>query len=181
MDRKLSRGHLRNVSLLGGTVQWLHEIKLWGMKEPGLIRDYSNLGLSQSLDSRLLLGHFHCFTISSIRGKAEKTKGDAIQTNPLCYLLAAQLPNTQGEAAAALLGVSILHAILVPPAACKHRVGCMEMICGMKEERRGKFSPTVASSKKRKGNYMLSGSMPHRLVHILLNKLMFGSILSPQN
>lgn len=57
----------------------------------------------------------------------------------------------------------------------------MKMICGMKEARRGKFSPTGASSKKRRGNYMLNGSMPPRLVHILLNKLMFGSILFPQN
>lgn len=28
---------------------------------------------------------------------------------------------------------------------------------------------------------MLSGSMPHRVAQILLNKLMFGSIISPQN
>lgn len=81
----------------------------------------------------------------------------------------------------ALLWVSILHAILVPPAARQYRVGCMEMICGIKEERRGELPPTVASSKKRKENYMLSGSMPHRVVQILLNKLLFGSILSPRN
>lgn len=59
----------------------------------------------------------------------------------------------------------------------------MEMICGMKEERRGggKLPPAVASSNKRERNYMLSGSLPPRVAQILLNKLMFGSILSAQN
>lgn len=80
---------------------WL--FKLWIISIPGFSPPPGSLSL---------------LTVTGIRGKAEETKGDEIQMNPLCHSLAARLPNTQGEAAAALLWVSILHAILVPPAAC---------------------------------------------------------------
>lgn len=50
-----------------------------------------------------------------------------------------------------------------------------------RKEGGGKLPPAVASSNKRERNYMLSGSLPPRVAQILLNKLMFGSILSAQN
>lgn len=84
-------------------------------------------------------GSLSLLTITSIRGKEEETRGDEIQMNPLCYLLAAQLPNTQGEAAAALLWVSILHAILVPPAACNIEWAAWKWSVGWKKKGGGSF------------------------------------------
>lgn len=154
------------------------------MKEPGLSRDYSNYGLPQCLDSLPLpTASWVTFTAYCHQHQREGrgNQGRRNSNESTVPLVSSSAPKyTRGGGCNPSMSFNPL-CYSCSPCCLQHRVGCMEMICGMKEERRGKFPPTAASSKKRKGNYMLSGSMPHRLVHILLNKLMFGSILSPQN
>lgn len=127
---------------------------------------------------------FSLLVIMGARGKAEEMEGDEIQMNPFCHLLAAQLTSIQrgwGVEGGCSSPVDCTAHCYSRPSCCQGRVGCMEMVCGMKEERRGEVAPSVASSNKRERNYVLSGSMPHRVAQILLNKLVFGSILFPQN
>lgn len=110
-------------------------------------------------------------------------KGNEIQMNLSCHLLAAQLASIQGGGSCSSSVGFGSSCYSCPPC-------CQAISSGLHgndlwDERRkeggGKLPPTVPSPKNRKGNYMLNGSTPHRLVQIVLNKLLFGSILSPQN
>ena len=108
-----------------GANSWL--FKLWVI---------STSEFSPSSTASCLLGHFHCLLSPAPEGRQRRWREMKFKwiSPATCWQLSLQV--YKGEAAAALLWVSVLHAILVPPAARQYRVGCMEMICGMKEERR---------------------------------------------
>lgn len=182
-DRIFSRSHSWNISLFGGTVQWLRERKLWEMKEPKLILAYSNYGLSQTLDSlpvplaSWVLVHFHQH---QREGRGNKGRWNANESI-LPLVSSSALKYTTGRQLRLFCGFQFLMLFLSLLLPGNIEWAVWKWSVGWKKNGGGKLPPTVPSSKKRKGNYMLSGSMPHRVVQVLLNKLMFGSILSPQN
>lgn len=140
--------------------------------------------ISQTLDSlnpgslsstSWVPGNFSLFIITSTRGKAEEMKEDEIQVNQFCHLLAAQLASIQGGG-----GCSSSVGSHSP---CYSRPPCCQAILSGKDgddlwdDRRkagGTPTPKATSSKKRE-------KVSHRVAQILLNKLMFGLILSPQS
>lgn len=145
--------------------------------------DYLNCGLSQPHSSfSICLLCSGSFSDAHYDQHQRESRGNERRWNSnesiLPLVSSSAYKYTRQEEAAALPWVSVLLAILVPCAARQYRVGCMEMICGMKES--GELAPTVAFSKKRHRNYMLSSSVQQTVVQILLNKLLFGSTLAHQ-
>lgn len=84
----LCSGHSEMKGTVGGR-GWMLILTIWTV-------DYLNpILLFPSASS--VLGHFPMLIMTNTKGKAEEMKGDGIQMNQFCHLLAAQLTSTQGR------------------------------------------------------------------------------------
>lgn len=143
--------------------------------------DESDSGFFQHLGSlslsfiRLLgPGSFSPLIITRTRRKVEEMKGDEIQMNQSCHLFAVQLASVQwGGGGCSSVGSESLSYSCAPCCQAILRGLDANELWDRSREAGGKLTLAATSSKERE-------RMSHRVVRVLLNKLMFGLILFPQ-